>query len=440
MTSRRMWASSAALLVLFVFATNAFAQIDTGVIVGRVVDDSGAVLPGVTVVATQDGTGVAATSTTNDRGEFIFPGLRVGAYVVTAELQGFRRAVSRDVRVSVQARAQVNLQLSVGAMTEEVIVTGRAQLLQTQSADIGSVIDARQVRDLPLLGRRYSELAFLSPGVVAAPAGITSRGEDTFFNANGNYATWNNYTLDGADNNSFSTNLPERSPQVVQPPVDALSEFKVQTRTYSAEFGKAAGAVINASVKQGTNKYSGSLFAFLRDEALNANTWDNNRAGRAKGPFNQLIAGGTFGGPLVHGETFFCGDYQSSRTERALSQTATVPTARMRAGDLSELTGNMVATNAFVRPGCVDAVSKVISIGCFDPVAAKLITLYPIPNVPGAGFFNSNFISNGILNNDRTGLTRGSTRGWIRRRLRPPPRGPTATAPTTRCAAQARSR
>ncbi|MSO34913.1 MAG: TonB-dependent receptor [Acidobacteria bacterium] len=400
MTSRRMWASSAALLVLLVFATNAFAQIDTGVIVGRVVDDSGAVLPGVTVVATQDGTGLAATSVTNDRGEFIFPGLRVGVYVVTAELQGFRRAVSRDVRVSVQTRAQVDLQLSVGALTEEVIVTGRAQLLQTQSADIGSVIDARQVRDLPLLGRRYSELAFLSPGVVAAPAGITSRGEDTFFNANGNYATWNNYTLDGADNNSFSTNLQERSPQVVQPPVDALSEFKVQTRTYSAEFGKAAGAVINASIKQGTNKYSGSLFAFLRDEALNANTWDNNRAGRAKGPFNQLIAGGTFGGPLVRGKTFFFGDYQSSRTERALSQTATVPTARMRAGDLSELTGNMVATNAFVRPGCVDAVNKVISAGCFDPVAAKLINLYPMPNVPGAGFFNSNFISNGILNNN----------------------------------------
>ncbi len=137
------------------------------------------------------------------------------------------------------------------------------------------MVDARQVSDLPLLGRRYSELAFLSPGVVAAPAGITSRGEDTFFNANGNYATWNNYTLDGADNNSFSTNLQERSPQVVSPPVDALQEFKVQTRTYSAEFGKAAGAVINASIKQGNNQMSGSLFGFFRDESLNANTWDN---------------------------------------------------------------------------------------------------------------------------------------------------------------------
>src|SRR6266480_2794685 len=108
---------------------------------------------------------------------------------------------------------------------------------------------------------------------------MTSRGEDTFFNANGNYATWNNFMLDGADNNSFSTNLQERSAQVIQPPVDALEEFRVQTRTYSAEFGKAAGAVINASIKQGTNAYHGNLFTFLRDEAFNANTWDNKRAG-----------------------------------------------------------------------------------------------------------------------------------------------------------------
>ncbi len=381
------------------FTSIASAQIDTGTIVGRVVDESGAVLPGVTVTATQQGTNVGSSAVTNSSGEFIFPGLRVGAYDVAAELTGFKRAVRRDVQLNVQTRAQVDLQLSVGALAEEVVVVGRTELLQTQSADIGTVVDSRQVQDLPLLGRRYSELAFLTPGVVAAPAGITSRGEDTFFNANGNYATWNNYTLDGADNNSFSTNLQERSPQVVAPPVDALQEFKVQTRTYSAEFGKAAGAVINASVKQGTNRYSGSLFAFVRDESLNANTWDNNRAGREKGPFNQMIAGGTFGGPLVRNRTFFFGDYQSSRTERSLSQTATVPTARMKAGDLSELTGNMAAANPFVPAGCVDAANKTINRSCFDASAARLLDLYPAPNVPGSGFFNNNFISNGILDN-----------------------------------------
>ncbi|MGD9905369.1 MAG: carboxypeptidase regulatory-like domain-containing protein [Vicinamibacterales bacterium] len=376
------------------------AQIDTGTIVGRVQDSSGAVLPGVTVTATRGDTGVVTTTVTNDSGEFVFPGLRIGTYRVAAELQGFRSASYEAVRLNVQARVQLDFELAVGAVSEQVTVTGRAELLQTQSADIGNVIDARQIQDLPLLGRRYSELAFLTPGVVAAPAGISSRGEDTFFNANGNYATWNNYTLDGADNNSFSTNLQERSPQVVQPPVDALQEFKVQTRTYSAEFGKAAGAVINASIKQGTNDFHGSAFEFFRDEAFNANTWDNNRAQRPKGQFNQHIAGFTLGGPVVRNRTFFFGDFQATRTERALSQTATVPTARMRTGDLSELTGTMNAANPFVPAGCVNAATKTISPGCIDPVAARLIQLYPLPNVPGAGFFNNNFISNGVLNND----------------------------------------
>jgi hypothetical protein len=376
------------------------AQIDTGTIVGRVQDPTGAVLPGVTVTATREGTGVAATTVTNDSGEFVFPGLRIGTYAVSAELQGFKKSNYEAVRVNVQDRVRLDFELGVGEITEAVTVTGRAALLQTQSADIGNVVDQRQIQDLPLLGRRYSELAFLTPGVVAAPAGISSRGEDTFFNANGNYATWNNYTLDGADNNSFSTNLQERSPQVVQPPVDALQEFKVQTRTYSAEFGKAAGAVINASVKQGTNAFHGSAFEFFRDEAFNANTWDNNRAQRPKGKFNQHIAGFTLGGPVMRNRTFFFGDFQATRTERALSQTATVPTARMRTGDLSELTGTMNATNPFVPAGCVNAAARTISASCIDPVAARLIQLYPLPNVPGAGFFNNNFISNGVLNSD----------------------------------------
>ena len=330
----------------------------------------------------------------------MFPGLRIGVYAVIGRAAGFRKSNYEAVRVNVQDRVRLDFELGVGELTEAVTVIGRAELLQTQSADIGNVVDERQLRDLPLLGRRYSELAFLTPGVVAAPAGITSRGEDTFFNANGNYATWNNYTLDGADNNSFSTNLQERSPQVVQPPVDALQEFKVQTRTYSAEFGKAAGAVINASVKQGTNAFRGSAYEFFRDEAFNANTWDNNRASRPKGEFNQHIAGFTLGGPVLRGRTFFFGDYQATRTERALSQTATVPTARMRTGDLSELTGAVVAANPFVPAGCWNAATRGVAASCIDPVAARLVQLYPLPNVPGAGFFNNNFISNGVLNND----------------------------------------
>jgi hypothetical protein len=221
------------------------AQTDTASVVGTVRDSLGAVVPGVTVTATQTGTNVALTARTNASGQYIFPTLRIGTYTVTAELEGFRRTRVPDVELNVQERVEINLTLEVGQVTEAVQVTGATPLLQTESANIGYSVDERQLKDLPLLGRRYAELAFLAPGVVTASAGLTSRGEDTFFHANGNYATWNNFMLDGADNNSGSTNLQERSLQVIQPPVDALQEFKVQTRTYSAEFGKSAGAVIN---------------------------------------------------------------------------------------------------------------------------------------------------------------------------------------------------
>lgn len=387
--------------VLLAFTTQAAAQIDTASIVGTVTDQSGGVLPGVTVTATQDATGVVSSTVTNGQGQYVFSGVKVGTYTVVAELAGFKKAERTGVRISVQDRAAVDFSLTVGEVSEVVSVSGKSEILQTQSADIGNVVDEKQVQSLPLLGRRYSELAFLTPGVVVAPAGITSRGEDTFFNANGNYATWNNYTLDGADNNSFSTNLQERSPQVVQPPVDALAEFKVQTRTYSAEFGKSAGAVINASVKSGTNQFKGSLYEFFRDEAFNANTWDNNRTGRPKGKFNQHIAGFTFGGPIIRSKTFFFGDYQATRTDRALTQTATVPSTRMRNGDLSELTGSMIASNPFVPAGCVNAATKQINPTCIDPVAKKMLAYYPLPNIGGDVFTGAaNFISNGVLVND----------------------------------------
>ena len=385
----------------------AFAQLDTASIVGTVRDSSNAVIPGATITATQSGTGVTQTALTNEKGEYVFPTLKIGTYDVAAELQGFRRAVRQQLELHVQDRPEVNFTLIVGQLSEEVVVTAKAALLETQTADMGYAVDQRQVTDLPLLGRRYAELALLTTGVVVAPAGLTSRGEDTFFNVNGNFATWNNFTLDGADNNSFSTNLQERSAQVVQPPVDALQEFRVQTRTYSAEFGKAAGAVINASIKQGANTFRGNAFEFFRGDALTANTYENNAAGRPKGEFRQNIAGGTLGGPLVKGQTFFFGDYQATRTNRALTQTAVVPTPLMRAGNLTELARGLT-TSSFAPAGCVNPATSTISAACFDPVAQKILGLYPLPNIPSAiaaqgrpgSFGVPNFISNGILNND----------------------------------------
>ena len=402
-----MWFGAWTFAALLLAGSPALAQLDTAAVVGTVRDASNAVIPGATVTATQTATGVSVTAVTNGDGEYVFSNLKIGSYTVAAELQGFRRALRQNVDLHVQERVEVNFTLAVGSLTEEVIVAAKSELLHTQTADMGYSVDQRQVNDLPLLGRRYAELALLTTGVVTAPAGLTSRGEDTFFNANGNYATWNNFMLDGADNNSFSTNLQERSAQVIQPPVDALEEFRVQTRTYSAEFGKAAGAVINASIKQGSNAFRGDLFDFYRDEKLNANTWDNNRAGREKGPFKQHIAGATLGGPLVRGRSFFFGDYQATRTNKTLTQTAVVPTPLMKQGNLIELSRGLT-TSPFAPAGCINTVAKTISPSCFDPAALALLALYPSPNIPSvvarqgqAGSFGApNYISNGLLQND----------------------------------------
>ena len=320
---------------------------------------------------------------------------------MTAELPGFRKASYEAVARQRAGPLRLDFELGVGELSEAVTVSGRAELLQTQSADIGNVVDERQVRDLPLLGRRYSELAFLSPGVVVAPAGITSRGEDTFFNANGNFATWNNYTLDGADNNSFSTNLQERSPQVVQPPVDALQEFKVQTRTYSAEFGKAAGAVINASVKQGTNAFRGSVFEFFRDEALQRQHLGQQPRRPAKGrvqPAHRRLHARRAGAARPH------------LLLRRLPGHPHRPGAvadRHRADDADAHRRLERADRGGRR---VQPVRAGRLLERHDPARRRVVhrsgggagssSSTPLPNVPGDGFFNNNFISNGVLNND----------------------------------------
>src|SRR5438093_4251368 len=430
-----------ALALVLLLGAPARAQIDTASIVGTVTDASGAVLAGATVTATQEGTGSSFTTMTNAKGQYVLPNLKIGRYTVTVELQGFKKAIRQAIQLHVQERLQTDFSLALGNVSEEVVVSGRAELLQTQTGDMGHAVDQRQLTDLPLLGRRYSELALVQSGVVYSGQGIQSRGEDTFFNSNGNYATWNNFTLDGADNNSFSTNLQERSPEVIQPPVDALQEFRVQTRTYSAEFGKAAGAVINASIKQGTNAFHGSLFEFGRDDRFNANRWENERAGVARGQFNQSIGGGTLGGPIVTGRSFFFGDYQGTRLTQAQTKLSTVPTPLMRQGILSELPQSL-RTTTFIPAGCIDAATKTIPVSCFDPVARALLALYPQANIPQAlaafgtpgGLVSPNFISNGLLNNDidqfdiRTDQTvrRGSDQILARysfmdtRRLEPP--------------------
>jgi hypothetical protein len=356
------------------------AQIDTGAIVGTVRDPTGAAIPRATVTITNTATNITLTTTSNEAGEYQFTALIPGTYSVKASAPGFSTQAVGDVEIHVQSRPSVDFSLKVGEVTQVLEVQAQSPLLQTQSADVGAVVQSQQIRDLPLNGRRYADLALLEAGMQKNLTNPNNPAPDRF-SSNGNLELQNYFSLDGVDNNSGSTNLQEGSVQVVQPPPDALQEFRVQTRTYSAEFGTSAGAVINASIKSGTNAFHGDVWEFLRNSKLDANSFFNNSRGTPRGRFSQNQFGGTLGGPIIKNKTFFFGDFQRFTSRRATSVASTVPTPLMKQGDLTEL-GFALASRVPGQSGCITG--NVIAKSCLDPVGVKLLSLYPDPNIASA--------------------------------------------------------
>lgn len=369
----------AALLVAL--AALAVAQIDTGAIVGTVRDPSGAAIPKAVVTLSNPATGVKQTTATNDAGEYQFAAVPPGRYSIGASATGFGAQVQNEIEIHVQSRPSVDFALKVGNVAEVLEVQALAPLLQTQSADVGGVVQERQIRDLPLNGRRYADLALLEAGVQKNVTNPNNQAPDRF-SSNGNLETQNYFSLDGVDNNSGSTNLQEGSVQTVQPPPDALQEFRVQTRTYSAEFGTSAGAVINASLKSGTNGFHGGLWEFLRNNRLDSNTFFNNAGGVPRGHFVHNQYGGTFGGPIVKNKTFFFFDAQKFSSRKATTVNSAVPTPLMKKGDFTELKAVLADPKVAGQTGCI--AGNIISQACIDPVGAKLLALYPDPNLPSA--------------------------------------------------------
>ncbi len=377
------------LVWLVVCALPAFGQVDRGAIAGRVMDSSGAVVPKASITVTNKATGVAITTPVNDSGEYQVLALIPGSYTVKASADGFESVLRDDIELHVQDRLSIEFVLKVGSMTQEVVVTGGEPLLQTQTADVGNVVDTQLVNDLPLNGRRYADLALLEPGVQKFYAANNPAPDR--FSVNGNLELQNNFLLNGVDNNSWSENLQEFSVQVVQPPPDAVQEFRVQTRTYSTEFGNSAGAVINATIKSGTNQYHGNLFEYLRNAALDANSWVNNANpinGKPlpKGHFVQNQFGGTFGGPIIKDKTFFFGDFERFSSRESTTIQSTVPTPLMKAGNFTELPFALSDSTVPGQSGCYvgNILQATSSTGqtCLDPVAAKLMALLPDPNKP----------------------------------------------------------
>jgi hypothetical protein len=254
------------------------AQVDTGSISGTVTDASGAVLKGAAVTLTNEGTGAELTTTTGDSGTYTFSPVRIGNYTVSASSQGFQTTTQKNLTVNVGANVLANFTLRPGAVSETVEVTSTTPQLQTQDASVGQVVDARNVNNLPLNGRNFTFLAQTVAGVNTPQADTRGNAASGAFAANGNRPAQNNYMLDGIDNNSDTVDFLNGTNFVVLPPVDAVQEFKVQTTDFSAEYGRSGAAVLNATIKSGTNAFHGTVWEFFRnDKFLRAEAKSDHR-------------------------------------------------------------------------------------------------------------------------------------------------------------------
>jgi len=302
------------------------AQFETATVLGTVRDASGAIIRASKVTLENVKTGISATTQTDDSGNYIFLNVRIGAYRVRAEAAGFKTALAEEFTVTVNARQRVDLTLSVGDVTQTVEVREAAAALETDSSDRGQIVSRQTIINLPLNGRAYADLALLAPGV--RKSAIADR--ESSFNVNGLRSSLNNFQIDGVDNNAYGTSNQGYSNQVVQLNPDAVAEFKVQTNNYSAEFGRAGGAIINASVRSGTNEFHGSLWDFLRNTRLNAVGFFKPTLG--KPVFQQNQFGGALSGPVKRNQTFFFADFEGLRRVQRQLGFATIPTMEQRQG------------------------------------------------------------------------------------------------------------
>jgi Carboxypeptidase regulatory-like domain/TonB dependent receptor len=403
------------------------AQVDTGTILGTVKDRSGAVLPGATVTITHEGQALTLTTVTRADGTYIFTPIRTGAYAVDVEFEGFKKGVRRGITVAIQQQAVVDFSLEPGVLSEEVVVTADSPLLQTGSGAVGGTLKAQTIEDLPINGRDYTVLARLTAGVVPPQPGARA---PLMFSANGVRPAQNNYLLDGIDNNTSNVDFLSGVAYIVKPPVDAVDEIKILTSSFTAEYGRAGGAVLNTTLRSGTNRLRGTAWEFHRNDALNANDFFANRAGIEKGEYLSNQFGFTAGGPMVGAKTFWFADYEGSLIKQARTWVTTVPTASERASgftnfaDLVALQSGTVgadilgrtfprgtvfdpATTRLLQAGQLDPVTgsaaaragyvreafpaNQIPVSRLEPNALRLMRLYPEPNLPG---LNNNYVVN----------------------------------------------
>ena len=387
-------------------AGTALAQSRAGTIYGSVRDATGGVLPGATVIATEQGTKLTRETTTDEQGRFEFPLLPIGRYTLTITLAGFSDATAADVQLETQQNREVTFALTLSGIQEQTTVTAAAMLVEIErrTGSLGQVINSKQVADLPLNGRNFVQLGTLASGAI--------KGEGAFFNNKGTTEVSirgstslsvqgmrenaNDFLLDGVDNNELTAGAISMLPSV-----ESIQEFKVLTNNYSAEYGSRGGGTVLVSTKSGSNEFHGSAFEFLRNDAFDA----RNFFEAEKGKFNQNQFGGSIGGPIVKGKTFFFADYQGFTILQAQPVLATVPTERMRRGDFSEsFPGAPVRT--IYDPNTTTAnpvtgqqqrtafANNQIPTNRLDPIALQLLNLYPQPTFTDR--LSGNFLANPV--------------------------------------------
>jgi hypothetical protein len=361
------------------------AQFETAEVLGTVRDTSGAVIQNAAVTLTNLDTGIQAKTTSDTGGNYSFLNVRVGRYSVTAEAQGFSKFTTTGVTVNVNARQRVDVTMQVGAFTEVVEVKDVAATLQTDSSEKSQVIGTEQIVELPLNGRNYSDLALLATNVRKSSIAMSATTpREGAINVNGMRSTYNNFLLDGMDNNAYGTSNQGFSNQVARPSPDAVAEFKVITSNFSAEYGRVGGAVVNVVMRSGTNQFHGTAYEFLRNTKLNAVGFLKPATG-VKPPLNQNQFGLTIGGPLAKNRVFFFADYEGFRQIQKTTYFATIPSMEDRAGRLPVTVYNPLTSTLYPAGTPVTMI----------PFASKVLA--GLPAVP-AGTGRSNNYQQVLLN------------------------------------------
>jgi len=413
LAKKTLWIAAAC--SLFLVCPSLYGQAN-GSFSGTVTDKTGSVITGAKVTVASQGTGVSRESTTDSSGHYLVPLLPVATYTLRVESSGFQTVEQKDVRLQVDESRELDFTLAPASVTSSVVVNAEQVAVETTNATLGQVITSEQVADLPLNGRNFVQLATLTPGTTsstnpnsfftsAASSEAATRGSFSL-SSGGSREQETDWLLDGNDNNQL-----DEGGIAIFSAIDGIQEFKVLTYNYSAEYGERAGPTVLVTTKSGTNQLHGSLFEFFRNTKLDAKTFDFGNA-TAKQKFNLNQFGGSLGGPIQKDKTFFFVDYQAKMQRRGVPFSGFVPTTSMTTPDVngnydfSNVPTGVQLTNPYggvpfqCQPGTntpepvspVDGTQpsgqacNIIPAALIDPIAAKVVQLYPAPNATGTGF------------------------------------------------------